>query len=117
MLRTYIHVDENNVALDRVYVYGEVDAPVRVIPVSDPQQVELGSKWNGSSWVVTEELLRRKRDEALVENVDPVAGNVLRWSAMTELQKESLSNYRQELLDLPQQNGFPENIVWPQFPF
>ena len=25
--------------------------------------------------------------------------------------------YRQALRDVPQQNGFPENIVWPQFPF
>jgi hypothetical protein len=57
---------------------------------------------------------REKRDNLLKEVVDSV--NPMRWEALSELQKDSWRAYRQALLDVPQQEGFPNNIVWPEAP-
>lgn len=35
---------------------------------------------------------------------------------ITEPEKESWINYRQQLRDVPDQVGFPQNIVWPSSP-
>lgn len=60
------------------------------------------------------EQARAKRDNLLKEVVDSV--NPMRWEALTELQKDAWRAYRQALLDVPQQEGFPTNIVWPEAP-
>lgn len=113
MLRKYVQVDEDNVATGPCYVHGEVDAPFPVIPHSNPEDVEIGTKWDGSNWVQTEELVRSKRDKLLVEQVDVVAGNALRWASLSSDEQASWSTYRTALLDVPQQDGFPLNVSWP----
>lgn len=35
---------------------------------------------------------------------------------ITESQREEVKAYRQALRDVPQQEGFPENVVWPDKP-
>lgn len=57
---------------------------------------------------------RARRDTLLKETVDSV--NPMRWEAMTDEQKDAWRAYRQALLDVPQQEGFPNNIVWPTSP-
>lgn len=57
---------------------------------------------------------RARRDTLLKEVVDTV--NPMRWEALTDIQKDSWRTYRQALLDVPQQEGFPSNIVWPEAP-
>lgn len=57
---------------------------------------------------------RARRDNLLKQTVDSV--NPMRWEAMTELQKDAWRVYRQALLDVPQQEGFPTAIVWPEAP-
>ncbi|MPM13217.1 hypothetical protein SDC9_59573 [bioreactor metagenome] len=57
---------------------------------------------------------RAHRDTLLKETVDSV--NPMRWEALTELQKDAWRVYRQALLDVPQQEGFPTAIVWPEVP-
>jgi hypothetical protein len=42
--------------------------------------------------------------------------NAVRWSGLTEQQKNDLTSYRQALLDVPQQLGFPAIINWPDPP-
>ena len=42
--------------------------------------------------------------------------NPIRWESFTEEQKNTLRNYRQDLLDVPQQKDFPNNIIWPILP-
>lgn len=63
----------------------------------------------------TEESEREARD-ALLLSLDVIASNPLRWSALSEEQKVILGCYRQELLDIPQQIGFPADIRWPEKP-
>ena len=60
--------------------------------------------------------VRGQRDGLLASDVDPIAGNALRWAALTSANREAWSDYRQALLDLPAQAGFPNTITWPAKP-
>lgn len=86
---------------------------------------EIGWIWSGSGWVnpnpppaITSEVLahnaRIKRNNLLRRNVDIF--NPLRWETLTAEEKQEWLDYRQDLLDVPQQSGFPDNIVWPTKP-
>lgn len=57
---------------------------------------------------------RTMRDGLLKEVVDAI--NPMRWELLTESQKDAWRAYRQALLDVPQQEGFPTDIVWPEVP-
>ena len=59
--------------------------------------------------------LRMDRD-ALLSKVDAIAGNALRWSALDDKVQAAWAAYRQDLLDIPQQSGFPINVNWPVKP-
>ena len=59
--------------------------------------------------------VRADRDDRLLE-VDAIAGNALRWSELTTDVQTEWSNYRQGLLDVPQQASFPDNVTWPTKP-
>ena len=48
--------------------------------------------------------------------VDPLAGNSLRWADLTSEQQQDVSDYRQSLLDITEQGGFPHNVTWPTKP-
>jgi hypothetical protein len=58
--------------------------------------------------------VRSQRDNLLAGEVDPIASNALRWAALTADEQQSLADYRQALLDVPQQAGFPNDIIWPE---
>ena len=59
---------------------------------------------------------RSKRDDLLRTVVDPIAGNALRWAALTSEQRTAWATYRTSLLDVPAQAGFPDSITWPTAP-
>ncbi len=61
------------------------------------------------------ESVREERDALLVE-VDAIAGNALRWAELTSEQQSSWTQYRTDLLNVPQQAGFPTDIIWPTKP-
>ena len=60
--------------------------------------------------------IRQERDRRLTTSVDPIAGNALRWADLTIDQQQAWAAYRQALLDIPQQPGFPHEILWPSKP-
>lgn len=60
----------------------------------------------------TAEQVRAQRDGLLVE-IDAYASNPLRWSETSDSDKALIVEYRQLLLDVPQQAGFPLEIEWP----
>jgi hypothetical protein len=64
----------------------------------------------------TAEDVRSKRNYTLAIVVDPLVSNPLRWSDLTPEQQQAWANYRRALLDVPQQPGFPENVIWPTAP-
>ena len=61
-------------------------------------------------------LMRTERDRILAAEVDQIAGNALRWASLSDAQRQAWANYRQALLDVPQQDGFPYGIHWPTKP-
>jgi hypothetical protein len=61
------------------------------------------------------ESARFERNHQLSQ-IDMVISNPLRWASMTAEQQAAWTTYRQALLDIPQQAGFPDNITWPTSP-
>lgn len=57
--------------------------------------------------------IRTLRNKLLhtVDNISPV-----RYSTLSDQQKSDVVAYRQALLDVPQQQGFPTGIMWPSKP-
>jgi len=60
--------------------------------------------------------LRAQRDQKLVQEVDPIVTNPLRWAELTEAKQAEWTQYRTDLLNLPAQAGFPNTITWPTKP-
>jgi hypothetical protein len=59
---------------------------------------------------------RQQRDYLLATEVDPIVTNPLRWADLTTEQQDAWAAYRRALLDITDQAGFPQNIVWPTKP-
>ena len=58
---------------------------------------------------------RAERDNALAK-LDALVTNPLRYGELTEEHKEEATVYRQELLDVPQQESFPRSYTMPKVP-
>lgn len=48
------------------------------------------------------------RDNYLIQYVDAVVSNPLRWADMNQEEQEAIIQYRLYLLDIPQSEGFPD---------
>lgn len=66
----------------------------------------------------TEELAANARGhrDNLLSELDSIVSNPLRWASFTTEQQTAWANYRQALLDVPQQADFPNTINWPTKP-
>ena len=73
-------------------------------------------KWQVSQLDQTtaEANIRNKRDSLIEEEIDKING--IWWEQMDETKKQEWIDYRQNLLDIPQQTGFPYNVNWPNKP-
>ncbi len=61
-------------------------------------------------------LQRAIRDLRLTEEVDPLVTNPLRWAELTSDQQTAWTTYRTDLLNVPQQSGFPWTHTFPTKP-
>jgi len=61
------------------------------------------------------EEVRRDRNYQLAI-MDQTVSNPLRWAAMSAEKQNEWTVYRQALLDVPQQSGFPDTVTWPEIP-
>ena len=73
-----------------------------------PTQAELDAELEAN--------LRSQRDQKLVEELDPIVTNPLRWAELTSDKQTEWTQYRTDLLNVPQQSGFPTNVTWPEKP-
>jgi hypothetical protein len=98
------------------YTEGTIEVPIRPSPLHT---------WGGSEWVPpTQEVAdadaamvaRATRSTILVNTVDPLVSNPLRWADMTAEKQAEWAAYRRALLDISQQSGFPHDVVWPVAP-
>jgi hypothetical protein len=78
------------------------------LPYVAPTQDELDAK--------EAENVRALRDYRLSQEVDSLVLNSLRWSDLTDGQRTAWAQYRTDLLNVPQQHGFPHNVIWPTRP-
>lgn len=60
--------------------------------------------------------IRQTRNMKLQHEVDPIAGNTLRWNELTSEQQAAWTQYRTDLLNVPQQSSFPQSVTWPVAP-
>lgn len=58
--------------------------------------------------------VRQQRDYLLQTKVDSL--NAIRWSVLTAQEKTDWTSYREALLNVPAQSGFPWTIDWPTQP-
>lgn len=58
--------------------------------------------------------VRNERDYKLRSEIDSL--NPIRWEALSTEQQDAWKTYREELLAIPQQEGFPWDIKWPVRP-
>ena len=73
-----------------------------------PTQAELDAE--------TADQVRSDRDYKLLTEVDPLVTNPLRWAELASDKQTEWSQYRTDLLNVPQQSGFPNTITWPTKP-
>jgi hypothetical protein len=59
---------------------------------------------------------RYQRNKLLENEVDPIVTNPLRWADLTTEKQNEWTQYRTDLLNVPQQAGFPNTINWPTKP-
>lgn len=59
---------------------------------------------------------RYQRNQLLQNEVDPIVTNPLRWADLTTDKQNEWAQYRTDLLNVPQQAGFPNTINWPTKP-
>ena len=69
-----------------------------------------------SKTAILSDRVRAERDFKLSNEVDVIASNPLRWAALTDEKRAEWAQYRTDLLNVPQQSGFPDTINWPTKP-
>jgi hypothetical protein len=106
----YFHGDE---------YYIDVETRSAVQKSADPSTDFVKYIWDYSikSWAINAELTAqsvREHRNALLGVVDKV--NPVWFMTLTDEQRTQAQQYRQALLDVPQQTGFPLSIEWPTKP-
>lgn len=79
---------------------GEIAEYTPPAPPTDEQLAELARNYRGH----------------LLQQLDTVVTNPLRWPEYSDEVKALFAKYRQDLLDVPAQAGFPQEINWPVSP-
>lgn len=109
----------------KFYVEGAYNSQEYYVDINTQQLISKGprptpnSLWdiNTKTWIADNQKDiddARQQRNIYLSGVDRV--NPIWYASLTELQQQELAAYRQQLLDVPQQSGFPTNVVWPTKP-
>ena len=101
-----LHPDDTDMTVDNSVLLGLIGSDYAAYVA--PTQAELDAELSAN--------LRGQRDQKLVEEVDPLVTNPLRWAELTDAKQAEWTQYRTDLLNLPAQAGFPSTITWPTKP-
>ena len=111
----WVAISDVNDETRALFPEGTIEVPIR------PTHLHTFDRDNGV-WIdpPDEELnklvgneIRAERDYRLHGEVDKIVSNPLRWESLSESKQDEIKAYRQALLDLPQQVGFPTSFTWP----
>jgi hypothetical protein len=94
---------DNTINNDEVMALIGTDFAAYVAPTQDELDAALAAE------------VRADRDYRIL-TVDQVVTNPLRWEALDAETQAAWATYRQALLDVPQQDGFPNTVTWPTKP-
>ena len=89
------------------------------VEMSDAEVAEYNALQVATAEEVTQMIViqaRTDRDSLLTKEVDPVVSNPLRWANLTAAKQAEWTQYRTDLLNVPNQSGFPNSITWPTKP-
>ena len=100
--------DDLDMTIDNNALLAAMAKTQDVIPYTPPTQAELDAAKASE--------LRLQRDKLLQTLVDPLAGNALRWAELSASKQQAWTEYRKALLNIPQQVGFPNSVIWPTQP-
>jgi hypothetical protein len=101
-----LHPDDTDMTVDNSVLLGLIGTDYAAYVA--PTQAELDAELSAN--------LRGQRDQKLVEEVDPLVTNPLRWAELTDAKQAEWTQYRTDLLNLPDQAGFPNTVTWPTKP-
>lgn len=99
---------DSGAEFDAAKLWMQMNSDPATLPYVPPSQAEIDA--DAAAFV------RAQRNSILREVVDPIVSNPLRWGALTDDQRTAWAAYRQDLLDIPDQSGFPHNVTWPSKP-
>lgn len=85
----------------------------KIILNADADPAEFNAVWDDESNNARLASMVRSHRDRLLSDIDKVVTNPVRYDALTEQELADLKTYRQALLDVTQQDGFPENVEWP----
>ena len=101
-----LHPDDTDMTVDNSVLLELIGSDFEAYGAPTAEELEAEAAQN----------VRVERDFRLQKEVDPIAGNALRWDALTSADREAWANYREALLNLTDQAGFPDNVTWPTKP-
>ena len=101
-----LNPDDTDMTVDNSVLLGLIgtDYTAYVAPTQEELDAELAAG------------LRAQRDQMLVQEVDPIVTNPLRWAELTDAKQAEWTQYRTDLLNLTAQAGFPNTVTWPTKP-
>jgi len=96
-----------------------VDQGQPVEKTANPSTQTLHYDWNPDTkaWAMNRlfsTVKSRQYRDTLLSQIDKI--NPIWYASLTAQQQQELATYRQALLDMPQQTGFPESVEWPAKP-
>lgn len=82
-----------------------------------PEGAGIGWLYDGQKWINTNQPTIAQLAES-ARNTRNQKLKLCDWTQLPDapVNKQAWADYRQELRDIPQQNGFPTEINWPQEP-
>ena len=100
--------EDTGAQFDVAELHARLDADPDTAPYIPPTQAELDE--------LAARKVRGQRNLILSFEFDPLISNPLRWGDLTAEQQQAWADYRRALLDIPQQAGFPQDVIWPKSP-
>lgn len=122
-MKLFVEFNEEGLVEGFTYAYDDKQFTDTSLEVKSTEGIYSGMKRVGGAWVDTPKsieersfIVRATRDTKLAEDVDPIVSNALRWNSMADSVQSEWFNYRQALLDITDQPGFPTDVSWPKKP-